>query len=67
MRHSHISFALNAAVPIKAVSANVGTGLPMLQMHYSHILDRDRREAFERAGFGGSVESTVVKIDRKVS
>ena len=65
LRHSHISFALNAAVPIKAVSANVGTGLPMLQMHYSHILDRDRRDAYAAAGFGGgAVKSTVTSIDR---
>ncbi len=67
LRHSHVSFALNAAVPIKAVSANVGTGLPMLQMHYSHILDRDRRDAYAAAGFGGSGKGTVVKIDRAAS
>jgi integrase len=67
LRHSHISFALNQAVPIKAVSANVGSGLPMLQMHYSHILDRDRRDAYVAAGFGGSGKGTVTKIDRAAS
>ena len=69
LRHSHISFLLNAHVPLRAVSVNTGTSLPMLQQHYSHILDRDRRDAFASAGlgFGGAVDSPVVKIDRAAS
>ena len=49
---------------LKAVTANAGTSLIMLQRHYSHILDRERREAFDKAGFGGTVESTVIPMDR---
>jgi integrase len=64
LRHSHCSFALKHGVPVKTLSDNVGTGIRMIEKHYGHVLQEDRRAAFAAAGFGGAVESNLTKIER---
>jgi integrase len=43
LRHSYISRALKAGVPVKAVADHCGTSLAMIARHYSKFLAEDRR------------------------
>jgi integrase len=43
LRHSYISRALKAGVPVKAVADHCGTSLMMIQNHYSKFIAEDRR------------------------
>ena len=64
LRHSHCSFALKHAGPVKDLADNTGTSLRMIERHYAHVLRKDRLAAFAAAGFGGAIETTVVNLDR---
>jgi integrase len=47
LRHSHISRAIEAGMPLSLVAENCGTSLAMIQRNYAKVLARTRRETIE--------------------
>ncbi len=65
LRHSFISAAIKANINLKAIADQVGTSIMMIEKHYGKILNEDRRQLFEAAGFDlGPVATNVVDLDK---
>jgi integrase len=47
LRHSHISRAIEAHMPLTLVAENCGTSLTMIERNYGHVLARTRRDMVE--------------------
>jgi integrase len=47
LRHSHISRAIEAGMPLSLVAENCGTSLTMIQRNYAKVLASTRRELIE--------------------
>jgi integrase len=47
-RHTHVSWALIAGLPIQMVAENVGTSVQMITQHYGKFTATDRRELINR-------------------
>jgi integrase len=50
LRHSHISRAIDAQMPLSLVAENCGTSLAMIQKNYAKTLAKLRRGTVERTG-----------------
>lgn len=48
LRHSHISRAIEAGMPLSLVAENCGTSLTMIERNYAKVLAATRRETIER-------------------
>jgi integrase len=59
LRHSHISRAIEAGMPLSLVAENCGTSLMMIQKNYAKVLAATRRDVIERRhrSFAGSSEA----------
>ena len=47
LRHSHISRACEAGMPLNLIASNVGTSVRMIEKHYGKFLASARRELIE--------------------
>ena len=47
LRHSHISRAIEAGMPLSLVAENCGTSLLMIQRNYAKVLSATRRQSIE--------------------
>jgi integrase len=47
LRHSHISRAIEAGMPLSLLAENCGTSLAMIQKNYAHVLAATRREVMQ--------------------
>jgi integrase len=47
LRHSHISRAIEAGMPLTIIAANTGTSVRMIEKNYAHVLQETRREIVE--------------------
>lgn len=47
LRHSHISRAIEAGMPLSLIAENCGTSLAMIQRNYAKVLARTRREVVQ--------------------
>ncbi len=48
LRHSHISRAIEAGMPLNLLAENCGTSLSMIQKNYAKVLASSRQQFFER-------------------
>ncbi|MCC7325560.1 MAG: tyrosine-type recombinase/integrase [Burkholderiales bacterium] len=48
LRHSYISRAIEAGMPLSLVSENCGTSLTMIERNYAHVLAQTRRDTIEK-------------------
>lgn len=48
LRHSHISRALEAGMPVSSIAENCGTSAAMIERHYKHLLQKRHREMVEK-------------------
>lgn len=48
LRHSYISRAIEAGMPLSLISENCGTSLQMIQKSYAKVLARTRRDVLEK-------------------
>ena len=48
MRHSYISRAIEAGMPLSLVAENIGTSLAMIQKNYAHVLASLRRDMIQQ-------------------
>jgi integrase len=64
LRHSYISRALKAGVPVKAVADQCGTSIAMIEKHYAKFIRGDLAEYAERAApkLRADARQTVVAI-----
>ena len=47
LRHSHISRAIEAGMPLSLVAENCGTSLSMIQKNYAHVLSKTRKATID--------------------
>ena len=48
LRHSHISRAIEAGMPLSLIAENCGTSLLMIQRNYAKVLARTRRDTIQK-------------------
>lgn len=48
LRHTHISRACLAGIPVQVIAENCGTSILMIQRHYAKFLGKDRRNLMNR-------------------
>ncbi len=51
LRHSHISHAIIAGMPLTVLAENCGTSVRMIEENYAHVLASTRRQLIEERGF----------------
>ena len=47
LRHSYVSRAIEAGMPLSLIAENVGTSLTMIERNYAHVLQHRRRDMIE--------------------
>jgi hypothetical protein len=51
LRHTHISHAIVAGMPLTLIATNCGTSVRMIEQHYAHIIASTRQKLIEAHSF----------------